>query len=387
MEITSLKVRGFRSLKEVLWEPGRLNVIIGPNGSGKSNLMRSLDLLRSAAVGNLDEAITQQGGMRSVLWDHQARGLFFEVTIRVLVDYQGKVRPTDLRYSLELESIGAAGNFRVSQEDLDVLNGQGRGFVRDHKGNVALGDHAYEMRDTETALSIVRRQRANTSEEMNAYIVRSTLSSLRSYHDLYVARDAPLRQAAIAKYERALQPDGQNLIAVLHTLYTEDPDFEEAIDSGMRAGFGADFKKLLFPPAADQRVQLRVRLSGMRMAPSAEDLSDGTLRFLMLLTILKTAPEWGLVAINEPETSLHPSMLKVVAEFASEAAQRTQVILATQSPELLDALSTFEPTVTVVNWSDGQTQLNKVEEDELKRWLNEYTLGALQRSGELEEMA
>jgi predicted ATPase len=80
-------------------------------------------------------------------------------------------------------------------------------------------------------------------------------------------------------------------------------------------------------------------------------------------------------------------MLKVVAEFASEAAQRTQVILATQSPELLDALSPFEPTVTVVNWSDGETQLNRVEEDELKRWLNEYTLGALQRSGELEEMA
>ncbi len=93
-----------------------------------------------------------------------------------------------------------------------------------------------------------------------------------------------------------------------------------------------------------------------------------------------------LIAIDEPETGLHPSMLPIVAEYARDAAQRTQVILTTHFPELLDAFGNDPPTTTVVEWKDGQTQLRVLTGDRLDYWLKKYTLGELYRSKELEAM-
>ena len=85
---------------------------------------------------------------------------------------------------------------------------------------------------------------------------------------------------------------GQNLISVLHTLYTGDREFKREINAAMKAAFGDDFEELVFPPAADQRIQLRVRWRSLEREQSAADLSDGTLRFLFLLTVL-ASPEAG----------------------------------------------------------------------------------------------
>jgi predicted ATPase len=134
-------------------------------------------------------------------------------------------------------------------------------------------------------------------------------------------------------------------------------------------------------------VQLRVRWKSLRSEQSAADLSDGTIRFLLLLAILANPNPPGLIAIDEPETGLHPSMLPLVAEHAAEAAQRTQVILTTHSAQLLDAFTATPPTTTVTRWEDGETRLSVVDGEELARWLDAYTLGALFRSGELEGMA
>ena len=144
------------------------------------------------------------------------------------------------------------------------------------------------------------------------------------------------------------------------------------------------FEELLFPPAADQRIQLKVRWKGLERAQSAADLSDGTLRFLFLLTVLASPNPAPLIAIDEPETGLHPSMLPIIAEYASDAAKRTQLILTTHSPQLLDAFSEIPQQTTVVKWADGETSLVSVEGDRLKSWLEHYSLGSLFRSGELE---
>lgn len=105
----------------------------------------------------------------------------------------------------------------------------------------------------------------------------------------------------------------------------------------MKAAYGDDFEELVFPPAADQRIQLRVRWKSLKREQTAADLSDGTLRFLFLLTVLASPSPAALVAIDEPETGLHPAMLPIVAEYAVDASSRTQVILTTHSPQLLDA--------------------------------------------------
>jgi len=172
----------------------------------------------------------------------------------------------------------------------------------------------------------------------------------------------------------------------LHTLYTGDREFKRSIDDAMRVAFSGDYEELVFPPAADQRVQLRVRWRSLKTEQSAADLSDGTIRFLMLLAILANPTPGDLIAIDEPEVGLHPSMLPIVAEHAAAAAERTQVILTTHSTQLLDAFTDTPPTTTIAQWKDGETVLAIVDHEELARWLQTYSLGALFRTGELEGM-
>jgi len=155
----------------------------------------------------------------------------------------------------------------------------------------------------------------------------------------------------------------------------------------MRAAFGDDYEELVFPPAADQRIQLRVRWKSLQREQTAADLSDGTLRFLFLLTVLASPSPAPVIAIDEPETGLHPSMLPIVAEYAVDAAERVQVILTTHSPQFLDTFEDTKPTTTVAKWVNGETILKTLSGEKVERWLKEYSLGSLYRSGELEDMA
>lgn len=216
---------------------------------------------------------------------------------------------------------------------------------------------------------------------------RSELVGLSIYHDINVDQNSVIRQPAISRYEKRVDPDGQNLIPVLHTLYTGDRDFKKDIDMAMRAAFGDDYDELVFPPAADQRIQLRVRWKSLQREQTAADLSDGTLRFLFLLTVLASPSPAPVIAIDEPETGLHPSMLPIVAEYAVDAAERVQVILTTHSPQFLDTFEDTKPTTTVAKWVNGETILKTLSGEKVERWLKEYSLGSLYRSGELEDMA
>lgn len=216
--------------------------------------------------------------------------------------------------------------------------------------------------------------------------VASAPTTISEGIDVRVDPAAPLRQAAIARLDHRVASDGQNLIPVLHTLYTGSREFKQVVDDAMRVAFNQEYEELVFPPAADQRVQLRIRWRSLRTEQSAADLSDGTIRFLLLLAILANPEPPGLVSIDEPEVGLHPSMLPLVAEHAVDAAQRTQVILTTHSSQLLGAFTDTPPTTTVARCEGGETHLSVVDGQELARWLAEYDLGALFRSGELEDL-
>jgi predicted ATPase len=217
-------------------------------------------------------------------------------------------------------------------------------------------------------------------------LFQKELTGWSVYHDLRVDYLAPVRQPAITRLERRVSPDGQNLISVMHTLYTGDRKFKKDMNAAMKAAFGNDFEELAFAPAADQKIQLQVRWNSLKREQSAADLSDGTLRFLFLLTVLASPTPAPVIAIDEPEAGLHPAMLPIVAEHAVDAALRSQVILTTHSPQFLDAFKETLPTTTVTKWDEGQTELKTLDGEELKYWLKEYTLGSLYKSGELEAM-
>jgi predicted ATPase len=385
MSVREIRIEGFRSLAAVRWHPGKLNVLIGPNGSGKSNVLRALALLKAAALGKLPDEVLRAGGIAPLLHDGSAPALAWSVQIDA-------VGPEPLHYLLVLTRLGATSAYRVQDEMLSELTGPALVFVGRVQGHqpTTLDLAGQELRvrdatvsDDQPVLPLV----AGPFSHPTILAFRDGLASWGIYHDLRVDQQATLRQAAVSRVEERLADDGQNLINVLHTLYTGNRDFKRTVDTSMRAAFGPDYEEIVFPPAADQRVQLRVRWRSLRTEQSAADLSDGTLRFLLLLAILGNPRPGDLVAIDEPEVGLHPRMLPIVAELAAEAAERTQVVLTTHSPELLDAFGKDVPTTTVARWADGKTELTVLGAEELAKWLGDYRLGASFRSNELEAMA
>ena len=196
-----------------------------------------------------------------------------------------------------------------------------------------------------------------------------------------------MRRPATTQFTKRLAPDGGNLATVLHTLYTGDREFRGLIDEGMRAGFGQEYDQLVFQPAAAQQIQLAIQWKSSKEPHAGADLSDGTLRFLLLLTVLSHPEPGALIAIDEPELGLHPSMLPIIADYANSASERTQVVLTTHSPEFLDPFSDMSPRVTLCHWDEGQTHLYPLDEKTLDKWLPRYRLGHLFTRGELETLA
>jgi predicted ATPase len=381
MGIQEIEIKGFRSLRDVKWKPGRLNVLIGPNGSGKSNLLDAFALLQEAAWGKLSQGINRRGGMGPLLWDGKEDSFIWHLTVE-----QPKKPP--LTYTLMVTQIGKTSNYSIAaevlaQDNKTYMERTGRhAQILDPKGRTTTTDLDLSS-DSQALLSIITGPLG--SKAVNDFQKR--IESWEIYHDLRVDQESSIRQPNIASFEKRLAPNGQNLVAVLHTLYSENREFKRSLDMVMRAAFGEEYEEIVIAPASDQRVQLRLRWKSLNASISATNLSDGTLRFIMLAAILSNPEPGELIAIDEPETGLHPRMFPIIAELAMDAAQRSQVILTTHSPEFLDAFRTEAPTTTVAELVDGETHLSVVNPGELERFLKEYSLGSLFTSGELEAIA
>ncbi len=385
MHLTQLDIEGFRSLASVSWKPGDLNVVIGPNGSGKSNLLRLLEMISAGAQGKLSDYVQSAGGMSALVWDGQARGIRY--TLKTLPDKADLPRTA---YAVTLASLGQGASYFIMEE---TLTDAGETIPYLQRSDLEATIYGFDA-------PITLKQNAVPEGELVLFVADNPLipdikipvfagylQAWSIYHTINVSADAAIRQAVVTRHETRVSPNGQNLINVLNTLYTSDREFKTLINSAMRAAFGPDYDELIFPPVSTQRVELQVRWKTLKREQSAADLSDGTLRFLFLLTVLANPHPAPLIAIDEPETGLHPSMLPIIAEYAVEASRRTQVIFTTHSDQFLDAFGETKPTTTIAKWEEGRTTLTTLAEDELAYWLKDYTLGKLFRTGELEALA
>jgi predicted ATPase len=388
MKIARLAVSGFRSLRNVSWEPGNLNVLIGPNGSGKTNLVLLLKLIARSARGELSDFVLRAGGITALLWDRRAKELLLK--LETTSGEPGRDRsPHDWIYSLCLVPRGKEGFYRVRQENLKhaqsvdfLARGPNSGQVLGDKGEwIRIESDADTLSPEETLLGACGGP-LPPSRDVAAF--RSDLAGWSIYDPLDTTPDSRVREPVVARYASRVDEDGGNLINALHTRYTGDRPFKKDLDAAMRAAFGDEFEELVFPPAADQRVQLRVRWKSLESEVSAADLSAGTLQFLFLIALLTNPAPPSLIVIEEPEQGLHPAMLPIVAEHAVDAALRTQVVFTTHSPSFLDAFGDTRPTTTVMEYREGQTVMETLSEERLDYWLQAYTLGKLFTSGVLE---
>jgi predicted ATPase len=395
--IQELEIRGFRSFREAIWRPGALTLVVGPNGSGKSNLLRLLEFVSNVARGRLAKSVSEAGGMVPLSWDHKTEIVAWKLRIDPVDDGRDRAKVA-LTYELALHRAGSA--YEIQRDSLgnwQEYNETGQGspyWVFNRSGQHV---HIYDQRASRQRLVDLHVRRFDANESLLSQIgdfrnripsyARDALGSWGIHHDVPVGSSSRMRAAATTQHVTRLDPDGGNLTTVLHTLCENNREFEERVSDAMFAAFGDEFRHLKFPPVAAQQIQLAIQWNSSSAPHAGQDLSDGTLRFLFLIAVLSQPDPPSVIAIDEPEVGLHPRMLPIVAEYAASAAQRTQVILTSHSPEFLDAFSETAASVTVCQWEEGQTRLFALEEGRYREWLKRYRLGELFTSGELDLLA
>src|SRR3954469_23231171 len=337
MSVNEVWIEGYRSIRALRMSLAPVTAVVGADGSGKTNLYRALRLLSSAAEGTLSRMLADEGGMPSVLWaGARKRSATARFTTGVALD--------DLAYELGCGMVPLENGDPfmldpdMKQERVWALHGgtrhvvaeraAGTAFVRDAEG--ARTTFPFELWNGESMLA----QLAEPHRFPLLSALRSTLVRWRFYHHFRTDAGAPLRQPQVGVRTPALAHDGSDLAAALTTI--------EQI--GDRALLHASIERA-FPGAKlellnDQgRFRLRLAMPGLLRALDAAELSDGTLRYLCLIAALLSPRTPPFLALNEPETSLHPDLLPALATLMADAGARGQVIVTTHADELAGALS------------------------------------------------
>jgi len=210
---------------------------------------------------------------------------------------------------------------------------------------------------------------------------RRRLASSTFYHVLDVGPRSPVRLPQSMRPAELPGRDGEDLVSCLFYLCETDRNRFEAIEDSLRAAFPS-FDRLDFPPVAAVTLALAWRERGFSKPPYMHQLCEGTLRFLWLTTLLLSPGLTALTLLDEPEVSLHPELLSLLADQLREASQRTQIIVATHSDMLIRFLEPAE--VVILDRDDeGMTQLHRADELDLGQWLQDYSLDELWRNGRL----
>ena len=423
--ISQIEIGGYRLLDgfEADFEP--LTVVIGANAVGKSTLIDCLQLIGECCEYPLNTAISWHHGAASLLTSGNGNGqLAWSVTFHKPPVWDGfpLVEGKALVYEVVLQA-NAQGQMHPQYEVLrsqELVHGEPLKFLE----ATPYQQHIFDteqlqlipfneaqpssdvVRDADPAAASQRSGRAGVQQEPALLLsqirffnefpvpswVRVLLAHMAFYPGFDVTHSSALRtKAADIKPDTTLWKNGDNLGTVLHEILTRY-DYRSAAKE-LR-----DFLRVAYPAFEEihcdttygtpPQVLVRVREKGMSRSMELWELSDGMLRFLCLATALLNPWPRPLVAIDEPELGLHPGLLPIVAEMIKTAAERTQVLVTTHSPDLLNCFDIADVVVMARNEDDARIAWHRpANRKTLVEMLNNITgetLGDLHRSGELE---
>lgn len=365
-----IRVKGFRRLVDLDLELRPLNVLIGANGSGKTSLLDVFSLLASSALGELSAKISELGGITSMLSIGRARTMSFVLSTSI-------PQSMPATYELAIEQQGIS--YQIAHErlaiDIDYVESTGVHVMYREFSNALAKKPTWDYKPLETALSQVPRNFPVPER------VRSFLATFTYYHALDVGPRAPVRLPQ--QLRPAPQPgkDGELLFSCLYYLREVFPDKFEAIEDALKAAFPG-FVRLNLPSVAAGMLAMTWQDKDFPDPFYMNQLSEGTLRFLWLATLLQSPALTGVVLIDEPEVSLHPELLSILAELMREATSRTQLVVATHSDRLVRFLQPNE-VITLDVEEDGAVRAQWADQLDIDEWLKEYTLDEVWRLGRI----
>lgn len=333
--LSHLAVSGYRSLQNLTLPLAGLTLVCGANGSGKSNLYRSLALIAAAARGDLVAALAAEGGLPAVFWAGPQRSrestrlrlgfagqtLSYAVELGYRVDDQTSAFVLDPE--IKREWIWAGGPFHPRSL---LVQRQGAVVERCGGGSMRL---AVEVSPQESLFTAV----SDPLEAPEVFRLRHTILSWRFYDGFRTDREAPARQTRLATRTPSLAADGADLAAAIQTIM-EIGD-RDGLQRAIADAFGGC---RLVVDTSQPRFRLTLQQPGLLRALDATELSDGTLRYLLVTAALFSPRLPPLLVLNEPENSLHPDLIAPLARLISDVSMRTQVWVIAHNDTLISEL-------------------------------------------------
>lgn len=380
--LTTLAIAGYRSLRELIVPLGRLNVITGANGSGKSSVYRSLRLLAETARGGVITSLAREGGLQSTLWAGPERFSRAVLDGEFAVEGTRRKEPVSLRLGFSGDSFGYAidlglpqpGNSRFQLDPIIkrecIWSGpvlRPAAMLVDRRGPAI---HTRDGRDWQAVPQPVASfdsmmtefSDPRTAPEM--ITVREQIRSWRFYDHFRTDAEAAARLPQIGTHTPVLSNDGADLAAALQTIREiGDP---LALDAAIDDAFPGSRLDIA---TQDGRFEVTMQQHGLLRPLKGAELSDGTLRYLLLVAALLTPRPPALLVLNEPETSLHPDLLPALARLIARASTHSQVLVVSHAARLIAALERENDSRSIVLEKHfGATRIADADDRDLPAW-------------------
>jgi predicted ATPase len=352
--LTQITVRGYKSIKDQTLDLRRLNVLIGGNGVGKSNLISVFGFLRRIYDGELQTYVATTGGSNGIL--HFGRKVTSKITVQVAFADEGSTFSNAYRLDLQ-----------PTDQDLLVFQAEKAGFQ-----NSATHDSPY----WESLGAGHSESSLKTSNSKIKGWVTDDLASYRVYHFHDTSANALVKQTGDINDNRFLQSDARNLAAYLYWMKLKYPVQLQLIEDVIRQ-IAPFFDRFELSPSRnnEDKIRLEWREKGSEAYFNAHQLSDGTLRFICLVTLLLQPELPRMVLLDEPELGLHPAAINLLTELLQQAALKTQLFVSTQSVTLVNQLQPED--VWVADRINGATEFKHLAQEDLSEWTGSYALGEL----------
>ena len=380
--LTTLAISNYRSLRNLVLPIQRLNVITGPNGSGKSNVYRALRLLADTAQGRVISSLAREGGLQSTLWagpevisravrrgEHPVQGTVRQKPVNLRLGFAsddfgylidvGLPRPEESAFSLDpeikRECIWHGPLARPSALLIDRDGCVVR--TRSAEGEWRILNHSLPPFDS------MMTQVADPRNAPETFTLRESIRAWRFYDHFRTDSEAPARSAQVGTRTPVLGNDGADLAAAVQTI--REIGENEALAAAVEDAF----------PGGSLQVEnnsgwftLLMKQHGLLRPLGAAELSDGTLRYILLVAALLTPRPPALMVLNEPETSLHPDLLAPLARLVVQASGRSQIIVVTHSTPLITALAEASCNSITLEKRFGETVVVGVKEFSSPTW-------------------
>jgi predicted ATPase len=344
-QLSRIELLGYKSIKECTLELGNLNIFIGANGAGKSNFISFFKLISQILLKELQLYVGRSGGPDALL-------------------HYGRKETEVISTKLYFGNNGYFFNLEATQDNRLMFRRES--FYWNMNGENLLGiGHFESLAESGTGTGIDRN-------------VLPPMKSWQIYHFHDTSDTAKVKQLHGFNDNLFLRQDASNLAAYLFYLKSSFPiDYKRIVTTiQLVAPFFGDFI-LRASPANHEKIELEWTEAGHDIPFKAHELSDGTLRFICLATVLLQPDELmpSTILIDEPELGLHPYAITVLASLIHSASADHQIIVSTQSVELINEFEVED--LVVVDRVNGASTFNRLNEKELIQWLDEYSLGEL----------